>query len=376
MLEIWKHFISSTALDDQKRLAYLSWFVFQFPRQEFSDTDYYMYEYAKFSDSLGVVFRAEYLDVFIATELREIMKKSNVKVAGTEQYTFEEATAFETAYNITGQVLKTCFDNISSLETNIDDFKVDIVSFCSERLSNRYLEVLTKNYQMAQESYDVYNSIDNTVEELEILRSIYDKDALFEFMEDLSQENQNADMEFIVDTGIAGFDKYITSFKASQLVALAAPTGFGKTRFSTGVLLYRAVTKYKRDCCYYVLEQKKIEIEAILISVHIVHLFGIVVSDSLIVENNVPEELQDKVEAARIDLFESGKYGKCIVYEADLEEDTFIHRLKIHDKLQGPFDAIFIDYMSLIEASDRRRACSSPLQIFSPKRSCRTAAVL
>ena len=60
-----------------------------------------------------------------------------------------------------------------------------------------------------------------------------------------------------------------------------------------------------------------------------------IISDKMITTRSVPPELQPKVEAARIDLFESGKYGKIGIQETDLYLEDFIEKIKTQDRING-----------------------------------------
>ena len=105
------------------------------------------------------------------------------------------------------------------------------------------------------------------------------------------------------------------------------------------------------------LEQKEEEIRAMLTACHVFWMFGIQMNDKMILSHSIPDEIRPQYEAARYDLFESGKYGKFVVRELDLYVETFITKIRTLDKLHGPFDLITIDYMGLLESkpADYRR---------------------
>lgn len=77
-----------------------------------------------------------------------------------------------------------------------------------------------------------------------------------------------------------------------------------------------------------------------LVARHTLQMFGDIISDKMITTRSVPPELQPKVEAARIDLFESGKYGKIGIQETDLYLEDFIEKIKTQDRINGPYDII------------------------------------
>ena len=88
-----------------------------------------------------------------------------------------------------------------------------------------------------------------------------------------------------------------------------------------------------------------------LVARHTLQMFGDIISDKMITTRSVPPELQPKVEAARIDLFESGKYGKIGIQETDLYLEDFIEKIKTQDRINGPYDIIIIDHMSLLQSN-------------------------
>lgn len=362
MHDIFKHFIQRAPSEKAKRTAYLMWFVDQFPLMEFTGEDYYFQCYAKFSADLEVPFKINYLEVFISTELKRLMVSSRVKIPGTEEYNFDELTALETAFLIMSDVMKADFQMLEAMESEIDDFKVEIVSFCKDKLRDRYISVLSKHFEMAQKKHDSFDAIDDSIDDLMLLKEIYNLDAINEMVDEVDGEVSQAEMQFVVNSGLPGLDKYMTGLYGSQLLTLAGPTGYGKTRMAVGIWCYRAAVEFKRNVAYYVLEQKKSEIVNMLVAVHVFRLFGIIISDDMMNKHLVPEDLKDKVEAAKIDLFESGKWGKIFICETEMFSDTFIHKIKIHDRLKGPFDLIEIDYMSLIDPPEGKSHVGSDWQ--------------
>ena len=158
-------------------------------------------------------------------------------------------------------------------------------------------------------------------------------------------------MELITDYGLPAIDKDSGGIYTTQLVDVEAQSGAGKTRFALGSPCYIALTKYKHNVLYFTLEQTKQEIESMLVARHVFELFHIFITDKVINTNKIPEEHKKTYEAARYDLFESGKYGKFVCVETTLYIESFVSKIKTLDKLKGPFQLICIDYMGMMESN-------------------------
>jgi hypothetical protein len=93
---------------------------------------------------------------------------------------------------------------------------------------------------------------------------------------------------------------------------------------------------------------------------HNLHMFGDIISDKMITTNTVPAEFKSKVEASRMDLFESNKYGKINIQEANLYLEDFIEKIKTQDRVNGPYDIIIIDHMSLLQTKPPKYGAPPP----------------
>lgn len=348
MLDIFSYFVSSgDPVADGKRTSQLLWFVDNFPDTEFKAEDRVMYEYARFSSMLRIPFKVEYLEVFCDDELRKFLIKDKTRITGTEDLNYNDPSALETAHRIISEVLK---DTISVWEReprNPVDFIVSAKSFIHSQLDSRLSDVLSSAFNMKADTEDPARALNFAQMQLETVRDIYDESILEEL--DVSTSSvTSTHPEFVTDTGIPGIDHDIDGIYTTQLGGVEAAPGTGKTRFALGVWAYRAAVLHKKNVLYYSLEQNKEECEAMLIARHVFELFELQIADKLIYKNKVPEEYVEQVKAARLDLFESGKYGKIQIEAVDLYMETFIQKIKSIDRLKGPFDLIIIDYMALI----------------------------
>lgn len=353
MNKLFTHFIArGNAVEDKQRLAYASWFIEALPISEFQSDEKLFWEFLDYCSSLGVPVKHEYLSIWLDTELRKVMRDTDARVQGCEALRYEDPVAFETAYQTTAAVMNDNFTVLENLDSSIDDFKVEISAFMSTRRSERLTEVLSETYNILNSTDSSESAAEYALDSINIVNEIYDVSKL-EDLEVDAIENRNK-MVKVSDSGLPAIDKDSGGIYTTQLVGIEAQPGTGKTRLALGTYCYRAATVFKKDVLFLALEQKEAEIDAMLTACHVFHMFNIQINDKMILTGTVPEELRAKVEAARLDLFESGKYGKIIYKEVDLYVETFITKLRTYDRLLGPFDLIAIDYMGLIESKPQQ----------------------
>lgn len=347
MEEIYSHFITRNKADDNLRIGYMMWFSETFPRSEFSGEDLIMKYYCDYSSTLSVPMRYEYFNTFLSTELRRILIDTGVHITGTDTYNYSEPTGLESAYLVTKEYMQNEFRILESCDVDVSDFKVAAHAYMSTKLSSRLVEELGKTYETLSSSDNSKIAADYALDNLVLLRDIYDPLLLEELDDDVASKIGSR-FEFLVDTGIKTIDDDITGLYTHQLFGIEAQPGTGKTRFLLGTWAYRAAVLYKRNVIYYQLEQSKVEAQAMLVARHVFTLYNIQIPSEMIEKDKVPEEYKAKVATARIDLFDSGKYGKIYIARTNLYVETLTQTFRKDNKLHGPFDIIAIDYMGLI----------------------------
>lgn len=353
MDKIFAHFISRGDQSDAKRrLAYAAWFVEAIPLIEFDGDDKLFAEYIDYSVSLGVPVKFKYFQTWMDTELREVLHKTRVKVPGCENLSFDDPVSFETCYRTTVDVMNDNFKILETVESDLDDFRMEVAAYFAEKRSSKLTQALAGTFDVLSNSGSTDDAADYALDTINAIKEVYDVDKLEDLEtadEDTILQNK-ATMIKVSDSGLPAIDTDSGGLFTSQLLGVEAQPGTGKTRFALGTYCYRAVTVYKKNVLFLSLEQKEAEIHAMMVACHMFHMFNIQISDKMILTGNIPDEVYPQYEAAKFDLFSSGKYGKFIAKEADLYVETFIVKLRTLDKLQGPFDLICIDYMGLIES--------------------------
>lgn len=349
MDKIFSHFIARGD-DDMQRLAYASWLVDVIPESEFVAEDLLFWHYIHYSEKLNVPIVRKYFELWLHTELRKIMRTTNARVIGCESLRFDDPLSFETAAKTTTRVMLDNFTQLETMASDLDDFKIEIATFFSSKRAQRLTEALSGTYETLNNTDDSITASDFALDTINNINEIYDVEKL----EDLGVAGESRKMEFVTDSGLEAIDKDSDGIFTTQLFGIEAQPGTGKTRFTLGTYCYRAAVLYKKDVLFLALEQTVEEVNSMWLALHIFNMFGIQINDKLLRNERYPEEYKAQVEAARYDLFESGKYGKLVALEETLYVQTFINRIRNLDRLKGPFHLICIDYMGLIKVKEER----------------------
>lgn len=347
MNTLFRHFIGRGD-DDYKRLSYGAWFISTVPITEFTSDEQLFWKYIEYSDKLGAPLRRKYFELWLHTELRGVLRETNARVPGCEALSYDEPTSFETAIRTTTKIMLDNFTILETAESDIDDFRIDVAVFFTKKKQERLTEALSDTYTKLSDTDDSNIAADYALDAINNINEIYNPDKLDDLDTKLTHEED--DMEFISDSGLQAIDKDSDGLHRTQLFGIEAQPGTGKTRFAAGTYGYRAATLYHHNVLFITLEQTRHEIESLWIARHVFEMFNVQVSDKMIRKGSYPEEVASQVEAAKYDLFDSGKYGKLIAIEETFYNDTFVNRLRNLDRLKGPFDLIIIDYMGLIKS--------------------------
>ena len=349
MDSIFTHFIArGDAEEDKTRLSYAAWFTEAIPIIEFQGEELLFWDYLDYSVNLGVPVKFKYFQVWLSTELRKVLHKTQVRVNGCETLSYDDPLGFETIYRTTSDVMSDNFKVLSTMESKLDDFKVEISAWMTSRRNQRLTKALSDTYDVLNKTDSAENAADFALDSINIINDVYDVSKLEDL--DFKDNPDEVLMNKVSDCGLPAIDKDSGGLFSTQLLGIEAQPGTGKTRLALGTYCYRAMTKYKKNVLFLALEQTEAEVKAMMVACHVFHMFNIQISDKMILTGQVPAELVNQVNAARFDLFESGKYGKFVAKETDLYVETFITKLRTYDKLLGPFDLIAIDYMGLMES--------------------------
>lgn len=345
MNQIFKYFVDRESNND-KQLAYAYWFVQTFPEVEFEADDKIFYKFMQYCTKLNVPLKEKYFDIYMSTELRHILRSSGIHVTGTETLSYDDPSAFENAVRVTSEIMHDNMRTLVSMDVDVNDFIFDMKVYMAEKRKERVTAIMSQTFDRMQNADNTEDAVNTLMGETDMIRSIYSDEAVDVLAETSTVESK---MTRVAEFGLPAIDKDSDGIWTKQLVGIEAQPGTGKTRFAVNIL-YNAVVKNKTDSLFITLEQSREEIEAMFISKHVYTLYNTVMPSNLIKRDKVPDNYKDQVEAARIDLFESGKYGKLHIAEDSLYVETFIQSLRTYDRLYGPFSLMCVDYMGLIES--------------------------
>ena len=234
---IFSYFIARGDAADAKRLGYLSWFVLQYPADEFRREEAIFRDFMEYCNKLSVPLKQKYLEVYMATELKKFLVESKVKIDGTENLSYDDPNSLETAIATTKEVMLANFRELEGTSVSFEDFPVDVDKFRKERLDERTVEILGRTYDLISQKGDPGGAAAWAREQLAALADVYDESAVEEITDGTATSQA---MEPLVDTGIPAIDNDLVSLCRTQLLDISAPPGAGKTRFALGVLAYRA----------------------------------------------------------------------------------------------------------------------------------------
>lgn len=311
MDKIYKYF----TLNLPVTVPYINWFTNNFPVSEFSGIDAVLYLFLEYCSKLGVIAKREYLLIFLSTELKRLVRKYNIRVeALTANFNYEEIAAFEQAVIVISNATIDTYDKFCLNE--IDDassFKVLLSEFMHHNMKERLTRTFSEQYARVSKSEDIIDVAANTKVELSRIQSIYDTSriAKLDFLiGDTTNKPSSGEAELISKTGLPAIDEDYGGLYSKALVTFAGQPGYGKTRFLLAVFIYPALVHYKVGVRMDELELAEYEVNNILLSIHIANLYKIKIPDRDINRGDLTEEQRKIVESARIDLFESGKYGR------------------------------------------------------------------
>ncbi len=365
MLNMFGYFFSKpTDAEDvaEIRHAYATWFTSEIPEAEFTGTDRLLFHYVEFLTYVHSRITIDRVLDLMSTDLRAYVIKHRIKVPGTEEFSLEDPVGIDMIVNITKNIMQDEMNALVQADYNVEDFPSATTVFFKKSRERRLTETYTKGFQMLQEKTDKRVGSDDafefTQESLSLIDEVYDLRKL----EDIgfaSTENSDRAFKFVCDSGIPTIDMDCGGIYTCQLFGIEAAPGVGKTRFASSVFAYRCAVVHRRNVLYFAIEQSRKEIECILVAHHIFQLYGLRVPDTQILRDSITDpDIKAKVATARFDLFDSGNYGKIYIVSGQLLLNTMVSRMKVLDRLEGPFSLIIVDYMFLLRhiAGSRERA--------------------
>lgn len=348
---------------DPKASAYTFWFSSMFEPREFSGIDRLLMCYIKYCSTLAVVPRAEYLDAYLTVDGKSDVKRYNIKTDTMTTYDYKQVSQLEEAYRIIASLAKTTYADYVTEDLTNRDFKVDMHTFMAEKKSQSLQDALMQTYPKLTDGSDINEVASDLTSVIAEIQETYNMSKIGEI--DFAPSNgarRDTRMRYICDTGIPAIDGDIGGIYSRLIYTFNAQPKSGKTRFSLANWAY-PVMMAGQDVVYYETELTRGQVENILIAYHITKLYRgrIKIPDSIMnKENKMTDEQRQIYESARIDLFESERYGKFYFRKPFAVDKVKDEVLAISRVSESGIGLVVVDYMGLAKEDpaskwDRRK---------------------
>lgn len=332
----------------EKAIAYTDWFASTFDPSNFDGINRMMACYIKYCSKLSIAPRREFLLAYLKVDGKQDVKKYNIKTDTMASYDYRESSQLEEAFRIISDLAISTYDQYTQVDLSGHEFKVDMYEFMTSLKSDLIQNAMMKAYPRLMDGSDVSEVSSNLRSELSKLDEVYDTTKL-KNVDLVDTDSDEGEMHFLCKTGLPCVDGDLGGVYTRIMVTLTAQPGGGKTRLGEIHWAYQVLTVAKKDVLFYENELTAMQVKNIMIAYHITRVYGgrIKIPDSLMNKKQemTPEQLQI-YEAAKIDLFESGKYGNLIIKEECIVEKYEDEATSII-KSSGNLGLIVIDYMGL-----------------------------
>lgn len=342
----------------ERSRIYSSWFSRRLTVKDFSGIDAVLFCFLQYCFKLNVEPCRNYLTAYLKVDCKQDIKKYNIHLPNLESLNYEDASGIEQAYQEIQVAAVQAYDSYQEVDLTDHDFKVDMYEFLKEQKSRAISQIMLDSYPKLTDGSDITEVSMTVRNRLAEVDEEYDTSKISEIDFDDSSEEHN---EFICMTNIPCIDDDIGGIFTRYIYTLNAQPGSGKTKFSCVHFAYQVMVKAKKDVIYYENEMSESEIRNILISYHITRVYGGKVklpATNMNKYDSLSEEQKHIYQAAKIDLFESGKYGKLLFKEGCIVEDIEDECYNIVRNSENGVALLVIDYMGLCESkpSDSRWA--------------------
>lgn len=343
-----------TSLASGASVVRIAWFTSRFEETEFEGVDKILVLFLKYCSWLGICAERQYLEAFLITEGKKNIKKYNIRLDTMELLNYNEPGSLEEAFRIIAQATLNKYDVCMQEELTDRTFKVDMVTFMAEQKTRRVQQVLANAFPRLTNGDDIDDAIGEMQDEVNKISKIYDKDYLdkLDFMEGKQTKPDDLKRQrFLFKTQLPCIDADKGGMYSKQMWTLAGSPGSGKTRIAAIHWAYQAAMK-GIDVLFDELELEEMEVINILIAYHIAVIYNgkIKIPDREMNQGELSEQQKHIYEAAKIDLFESGKYGKIVIRTENLIVESLEKDMYTYLKHNKNTQLWIIDYVGLIKS--------------------------
>lgn len=332
---------------DGRAAIYVQWFSITFKPENFTGLDALYACFLIYCAKLNVVPCLRFLESYLRIDGMHDVKQYKIRLDDMDSYDYDQLSQLMEAYDVIKEVAMATYEVYMEEDLEGMDFKVALNEFMTTVKSEKLTSAIMQALPHLSDGSDVDRVSDDLKYRLVDIKNTYDTDKLSDIDYDDASDNQK--MELICTTGIEAIDNDYGGIYTHIMYTLNSQPSGGKTRFGFAHFAYRIMTIAKKDVLCYETELTKAQTKNILVSYHITKLYGVKVPDKLINQDKLTEHQRHLVESARIDLFESGKYGNIEIKDECIVE-TLDEELKFAVKTNPNLRLIMIDYMGLIES--------------------------
>lgn len=333
--------------------SYVYWVAKEFSPDDMVGIDKLLLCFLAYCSKLTVTPRKSFLEAYLRVDGKKDIKKYNIKTDTMSIYDYNETSQLEEAYNILIQVATDTYDRYLEQDLSDRDFKVDMHEFMSKRKSEAIMEAMLKSYPHLNDGSDINDVSQLLKTQLQKIDELYDVEKLKDI--GYRSESEEGDLHFLAPTGMPCIDGDIGGIYTRLIYTLTSQPKGGKTRFTLAHFIYPILVFAKKSVVMWETELSRKQVENILIAYHIVQVYGgrFKIPDSIMLKpDEMTPEQKQLYESARIDLFESGKYGKfyfkhgCIVEDLEDEATMFL-------KSDSNIGMVCIDYMGFCDSKPK-----------------------
>lgn len=349
MEELFKWFTS----EEDETYARVAWFAESFREDAFQGVEKLLFLFLVYCTELGVIAKREYLVVFLNTEGKVLIKKHNIKVDALALMNYDEPGSLEEAYQILQAETLTLYDRMCLMDLEGHVFKVDAKAFIEKRKNLELQQLFAKYYPILIGGQSSATEVLTVMEDrLMNIGEDYSVDKLddLDFISGKTSRSDETKEHFVAKTSIPCIDNDMGGTFTKQVWTFTGGPGTGKSRFAFINIAYETAVVYKQGVLISELELTKSQVENILIAHHIAMLYKIKIPDKLMNRGELDPQQKRYYDAARIDLFESGKYGRIIITDDDLPVETLPRKMLQFFRLNRDIKAWIVDYLGILSS--------------------------
>ena len=356
MDKIFKWF---TIPDDNLALVQIAWFTKSFDVEEFEGVDKLLWLFLRYCADLDLPALRQYLELFLKTEGKKNIKKYAIRLETMENYQYSEPASFAEACRVIFSSVLEAYERITGTSLSERTFKSDMRQFMSERKVERIQRLMATSFPKLSDGSDIDDVSQDMQEQLSKIDTTYNVEKLMDldFMSgDVSVSKGVNKKRFLYKTGIPCIDGDTGGVYTQTVTSFTGSPGTGKTRFAVAHQVYPAL-RAGIDVLFDELELSEMEVQNMLIAHHIVHLYegNVKIPDSDMNTGRLTMEQRRYYEAAKMDLFESGKYGKITIRTGELVVETLRQDMLSYLRHNRNTQLWVIDYAGLAKSKPTGR---------------------